>query len=309
VTERVTIDTVDTSKPHEDWRPLLADAGRRRYLSYNLDFDTRALMLDDPEETWDEQIKIQHNERRDRLKLGLAQEFGEHNLETKIANFRAIGTKPFSVTAYHNAYFDQVRRAFVIGAYYPALVGACALGERILNHLIIDLRESYRNTPQYRQVYRKSSFDNWEVPIATLSAWNILLPGAAAAFTSLMPIRHRSIHFNPSTYETCRDDALSAIMQLREIIDQQFTVFGLRPWFIEGTRGFIFIKKSWEDHPYIRAYFHPTMPFVGPHFAISFTEGLRYHDHSDYGDGDWSDAEFAEVFEARTPEQCVQPDA
>jgi hypothetical protein len=76
-----------------------------------------------------------------------------------------------TVLAYHNQFFDQARRSFVIGAYYPALVSACALGERILNHLILDLRGFYKNKPEYRQVYRKESFDNWQIPVDTLEAW------------------------------------------------------------------------------------------------------------------------------------------
>lgn len=54
---------------------------------------------------------------------------------------------------------------------YPALVGACALGERILNHLILDLRGAYAHTPEYKRVHRKDSFDDWRVPIDTLAAW------------------------------------------------------------------------------------------------------------------------------------------
>jgi hypothetical protein len=92
---------------------------------------------------------------------------------------------------------------------------------------------------------------------------------------------------------------------MREIIDQQFTTFGLRPWFMEGTRGLIFIKREWEDHPFVKAYFLPTCPFVGPYVAISFDQGLTFHDHADYGDGAWTDEEFAATFEARLPEQLA----
>ena len=204
--------------------------------------------------------------------------------------------------------FEEVRRAFIIGSYYPALVGACALGERILNHLLLDLRDSYRHTPEYKRVWRKDSFDNWAITIDTLEAWNVLLPKATAEFRALMTLRHRSVHFNVSTYATLKDDALAAVLHLREIIDQQFTAFGLRPWFIEGTRGFIFIKREWEENPFIRSFYLPTCPFIGPYFAISFAGGLRYHDHIDYGDGDWSDEEFVSAFEARSSDQVAATD-
>jgi hypothetical protein len=121
-----------------------------------------------------------------------------------------------------------------------------------------------------------------------------------------MTLRHRSIHFNVSTYATLREDALAAIHHMREIIDQQFSAFGNRPWFIMGTRGQIFIKREWEENPFVKICYLPICPFVGPHFSISFEQGLRIHDHDDYGDGQWTDEEFAEVFEARSPEQLAK---
>lgn len=301
-----TIDQIDQSLPPSEWKPQLVDSGRRRHLSYTMDFDTRAHVFDEPGEAWEDEPRRLHIENRERTKAGLAREFGTDYLEEKIKNFVDMKTKPFSVLAYHNAFFDQVRRAFVVGAYYPALVGACALGERVLNHLILDLREFYRNTPEYKGVSRKSSFDDWRRPIEVLETWAVLLQPAAQEFRELMALRHRSIHFNISTYATLRDDALAAILHMREIIDQQFTSFGLRPWFIEGTRGFIFIKREWEENPFIRTYYLPTCPFVGPYFAFSSNGGLFCHDHSDYGGGAWTDEEFASVFEARLPEQLVK---
>jgi hypothetical protein len=305
-TERITIDKVDQSKPLAEWKPLLADFGRRRHLSYTMDFDTRAHVFEEPGEGWDAEPRRLHLENRERTKVELAREFGLDQLDQKIENFVAIGSKPFSVLAYHNQFFDQVRRAFVIGAYYPALVGACALGERILNHLILDLRDFYKRTPQYGRVYRKASFDKWQIPIDALEAWNVLLPRAVDEFRALLLLRRRSIHFNVSTYATLREDARAAIHYMREIIDQQFTAFGNRPWFIMGTRGQIFIKRDWEENPFIKTYYLPTCPFVGPYFAISFDQGLRFHDHTDYGDGAWTDQEFAAAFEARLPEQLVK---
>jgi len=171
--------------------------------------------------------------------------------------------------------------------------------------LILDLRDSYRHTPEYKLIRRKDSFDNWTVPINTLEAWNVLLPETVIEFRALMRLRNRSVHFNVGTYTTLKEDALAAVRHLREIIEQQFTAFGDRPWFIRGTRGLIFIKREWEENPFVRAFYLPTCPFVGPYFAISFDQGLQYHDHIDYGDGDWSDEEFALTFEARSPEQLA----
>jgi hypothetical protein len=302
---RLTIDKVDQSKPLDDWKPLLADFGRRRHLSYSLDFDSRAHLLEEPGKAWAEDARRLHLEGQERVKAGLAREFGPDQLDKKIANFIAIDFKPFSILAYHNQFFDQIRRAFVIGSFYPALVAACALGERILNHLILDLRGFYKHTPEYKRVYRKDSFDDWNVPICALESWKVLLPEAATEFRLLMKLRHRSVHFNVSTYSTLRDDALASIHHMRKIIEHQFGTSGNKPWFIKGTRGQVFIKRKWEEDPFIKTYFLRGCPFVGPYFAISFQNGLMYIDHSDYGDGAWTDEEFAAVYEARLPDQLA----
>ena len=303
--ERVTIDQLDQTKPLSEWKPLLADRGKRRHMSYTTDFDTRADVFEEPGEEWEEEPRRLHLQNRERVRAGLAREFGDDRLDKKIADFVAIGSKPFSVVGYHNVLFEQVRRSFVVGAYYPALLGACALGERILNHLILDLRNDYRHTQEFRAVAGKSSFADWSRAIGTLEAWGVLLPKAIAEFRALMPLRHRSVHFNASTYATLRDDALAGILHLREIIDQQFTAFGARPWFIEGTRGLIFLKRDWEENPFIRTFYLPTCPFVGPNVAISMWDGLSFYDTVDYGDGNWSDAEFAAAFESRTLEDVA----
>ena len=64
---------------------------------------------------------------------------------------------------------------------YPALTGACALGERILNYLILNLRDDFHSTPEYKQVYRKDSFDQWDAPINALASWGVLLPEVAVS--------------------------------------------------------------------------------------------------------------------------------
>lgn len=290
--------------------PIPSDARKRRYLSWGHDFDTRAVLLrEEINDSWEENVKELHRSNQKSIRAELAFEFGQATIDQKIRNFIDLDTKPFSIISYHNAFFHQVRQAFVIGSYYPALVGACTLAERILNHLIIDLRPHYRSTPEYARIYRKRSFDDWRIPIDVLESWGVLLPEAAKEFRHLLPLRHRSVHFNPDTYARLREDSLSAIRYLRSIIETQFGSFALRPWFIPGTRGHVFIKKEWEDHPFIKTYFLPNCPFVGPLFAMKHGPGgWSWHDYADYGSGDLSDEEFAEAYNNREPEKVVKPD-
>jgi hypothetical protein len=304
---RPTIYDVPTDLPMEAYKARIPDAAMRRHLSWGMDFDSRALSFAKIEDHWDPEVKSNHRANQERTKLGLIAQFGERAIDTKIENFIDIDTKPMSVLAYHNDFFEQVRNAFVMGQYYPALVGACALGERILNHLILDMRPFFEATPEYRRVHRKDSFDNWDVQINTLEVWSILLPEAVKEFRALKRLRHRSIHFNVSTYSTLRDDALAAILHMRAIIEQQFGSFALRPWFITGTRGHVFIRKSFETHPFVIKYFIPRCPFVGPLFGLALTETGEWEvfDMPDYGDENWSDEEFAHRYNERDPSQVL----
>lgn len=101
-------------------------------------------------EQWEERAKALHIESRNKVIERLKAEYGERHHAQVIQNTKDLGAKAFSVVSYHNAMHEQARRAFVSGLYFPALLAACALGERILNHLIIDLRDQYKTSPHYR---------------------------------------------------------------------------------------------------------------------------------------------------------------
>lgn len=236
---------------------------RYRVLPF-FDFDTRVRTLVDPiDEKWEEHIKAQHYENRGNTILRLKAEFGELHSEVKVQNFIDLEVKPISIIAFHNEFFAQVRTAFVMGAYYPALTGACALGERILNHLILSLRDDYRSTPEYKAVYRKDSFDDWALAIGTLQAWGVLLPQAVHDFRALMQQRHKAIHFRPETDHNARELALAAIKSLQAIIGEQFSGWGPQPWFIATIPGEIYIKKEWETQPFVAKVYLPNAILVG----------------------------------------------
>jgi hypothetical protein len=284
----------------------LADRGRRRYNPYSFDFDSTPLSLDEPAEHWDEPIKKSHLENRARAIERLKLEYGKRNIEAIIQNTRDLGPKGMSLVTYHNTMHRQARSAFVVGAYYPALVAACALGERILNHLILDLRESFRSSPHYRKVFNKDAFDNWPRSVEILIDWDVLLPEAAENFLKLETLRHRSVHFNFDTYTTMREDALTALTLLGKIISRQFGYFGGQPWFIANTPGVQFIKSSFETHPFVRTYLIPASGFVGVNYGMDLLgSGWVHLDYADYGDGTLTDEEFANAERERDPKKVV----
>ena len=130
-----------------------------------------------------------------------------------------------SIIAFHNNFFGQIRRAFIIGSYYPALTAVCSLGERVLNHIIINVRDFYKFTKEYKRVHRKQSFDNRDLLIDTLESREILLPNVVNKFRDLKTFRNNSIHFKKYIDSNDRECALEAILCFQEIIKHQFSAF------------------------------------------------------------------------------------
>lgn len=279
----------------------LADHKARRYHPFSFDFDSTPLNLKDPEDHWDEHVKQLHLENRARSINRLELEYGTLHIEHVVKNAADLGPKLMSLLTYHNVLHEQARRAFIAGMYYPALVAACALGERILNHLVLDLRNSFKSSKHYKNVYRKDSFDNWPLVISILTDWKVLADGVGTEFLALSELRNRSIHFNPETYQSLREDALAALQSLNAIISKQFGYFGRQPWFIEDTPGAQFLKRAYEGHPFVRAYIIPRSAYVGPLYGMEISqEGHWMHlDYADYGDDELSDEEFAKLFRER----------
>lgn len=268
---------------------------RRRVI--NVDFDSRPVILStDIEDDWEEHVKENWRENKAKVREGLAYEFGPHEAETKERNLVGIGPKPFSVLAFHNKFLDQIRKAFIVGGYYPALVSACALGERILNHLVLALRDDFTATEAYKRVHGKDSFDNWDVPIEVLAGWGVLLPKAESSFRELRDVRNRALHFDPLVDRDDRDRALEAICLLQDIVLAQFPGVGEQPWFLRGVPGESYLKKEWEADPFVRHIYLPNSLPVGPyHRVVSVRPEFRISDDYDYPDKEISDDEFREL--------------
>jgi len=267
----------------------------RRYRMINGTFDTRSHMIaDEIPLTWEPTIRAQHWSNRLRALAWLEDEFGKVDLGEKVAEFAALGGEPFSVLAYHNVFFRQVRRSFVIGCYYPALVGCCALGERILNHLLHEFRGDFKHTPEYKRVHRKQSFDDWSMAIDVLEAWGLLLPEVANDFRLLRIKRNESIHFRPETSTLARDMALESIAILARIIDGQFGLLGPKPWYFE-TPGETYVKGEAENWPFVAKILVPAALHVGPRYVLSYhlEDGTWWvQDVGDAGPDSGSDGDF-----------------
>lgn len=146
--------------------------GSKRFTCNAMSFDTRAHVLTtEIAEDWEPGVQEQWRANQQHVREVLIHTFGSHNHEEKIQNFVDLDVAPWSVVALHNTYLDEVRAAFTATCYYPALLGSCGLGERILNQLVLTLRDDYSSHPATKHVAKKKSFDDWRKCIRTLNEW------------------------------------------------------------------------------------------------------------------------------------------
>jgi hypothetical protein len=266
----------------------------KRYRVFLFHWDsTGDILRDETRDEWDDDLKSLHRANRERMIERLIRQYGESGIEEKLDNLRAIGGQAFSIVAYHNRFYAQAREAFIVGAYYPALTAACALGERILNHLILGLRDDYKGQTGWSEFETINSSSNWRSMIRTLENSGILLPAAATEFRALMNARHRAIHFNPATNEKDREFAIEALRYLDEIIAVQFGAFRSQPWFIPGVAGAAYIRQDWENNPFVKLVYLPASWPVSPYHWMEFCNGQWIlHDKDDYEDRQITDAEY-----------------
>lgn len=268
----------------------------KRYRVLTFDFDTRAVLLEtEIKAEWEENNRALWDRNKRGIRDGLVFQYGPKEHERKIEDFVALGANPMSLVAFHNVFLRQCRDAFVVGSYYPALVGACTLGERMLNRLVIHLRDYFKSTPEYKKVHKKQSFDNWSLAITTLESWTVLLPEPAVDFKTLETLRHKAVHFNPEADASAREMALEAIKLLQQIVEKQFSAFGTQPWYIPDTKGAAYVSKAHEENPFVKEVIVPNCTLVGPKHKLEHThQGWVVHDEP-YPEKEITDEEFVSL--------------
>jgi hypothetical protein len=266
----------------------------KRYRVVGFDFDTRVRSFDPISEEWEEQVKTLHLQNRERTIAGLKFEYGELRFDEKLQNFIDLGAKPFSVLAFHNRFYAQARAAFLQCQYYPALTAVCALGERVLNHLVLGLRDHYKASASYKHVYRKTSFDRWEAAIDALAEWKVLTTEAEEHFRRLCKMRNDALHFNVETEHNVRADALSALLTFGKVVDTQFAALGQLPWLFMPP-GEVYIRKEWEPAPFIQLVYVPNAIHVGPKHQVVSVFPWQVTDPTEYEPVEVDDEEFTRL--------------
>lgn len=168
--------------------------------------------------------------------------------------------------------------------------------------MILLLRDDYKNTKHYKDVYSKKAFDNWDKMIVPLRDWEVLLPEVVEKFNELKKLRNYSIHFNADTEVQDKEYAESAIEVLKDIVKLQFGVGGpvLRPWFINSIPGASYISKEAEEWPFVKKIILPNCVLVGyKHRLENESNWFEVIDDYEYEDKEITDEEFKDLLVTR----------
>jgi hypothetical protein len=300
----VRLEPVDLGRPRE------ASDECRRYRVVEISFDlTVRTLTEEAGDDWEEPIRQQWFSNQALIREGLLHQFGVADSDRKISDYIALDVAPLSIVSTHNDLLSQCRHAFVAGQYYPALLGAAGLGERILNELILQLRDDYKSSPHYKNVYRKGSIDDWDFAVKVLLDWAVIDVATSSLFQRLKQLRNESVHYqNHTLHVSARDEALEAIQLLQQIVEKVFSPWAVAPQYVMHPSGIAFLTLEAEQIPLLRHVFIPRCALVSPRHEFSFVGQAGHVMIQD--DVEWvldnpdavdlTDAQFAASFEAQT---------
>lgn len=285
------------------------DDGWKRYTPIAHSFDTRASMLvTEIQDHWEPQVQEQWRETHKGVRESIVHEYGVADFEEKIQNFVDLGAAPWSVLGLHNLHLKQVRDAFVSKSYYPALVGASGLGERILNHLVLALRDEYSEHEATRHVSKKESIDDWNKCVKALSGWGVFDVETGRDYLALMRMRHGAVHYRPELdFDDAREPALEAVKLLCSLVERVFNSIGKDGHYFAGPIGRAYVRLDSESDPFVRQFILPACALVSPRFRFVANSGspggFDAYDDPELGKGEQplTDLEFAEPARA-TPQ-------
>lgn len=153
-------------------------------------------------------------------------------------------------------------------------MGAGALAERILNHLLIDLADDCASDED-RAVIEHDRSPTYGTALRILKRWEVLEPEAVERFDLLRHKRNSLVHFSVEFYEDSRGQSLDAVTALRDALDAQFGVFVQRR-LIPGTPGAMYVRKHVENEPFFKRYMAPVAFYVSPRHRLDHDPSTNY---------------------------------
>lgn len=269
----------------------------KRYRILSFSVDTTRNILNIPDETPGAE------EHKRQMKASLLGSYGADRFDEKFARYLQLNTPSLTVVGEFTFLLRDISDAYVTGSFYSALTGACCLGERILNDLILNIAPYHKSSPHYKKIHGQDSFNNWGFAINVLADWDVLDEATETMFQKLNKLRNDSVHYQRKTQNLIAM-ALQAINIINKIIENLFGLFRKDILLVFNVPGEIFIKKEAESIPLVRQFYFPSATQVGYKFSLEsdpHSQGkIIVVDNHDYPDEEVTDEEFIHLRNSRT---------
>lgn len=221
----------------------------RLYRLITFFIDGRRGIFDDLKDIKNAHVKNMQKE----IKKHLILMFGEHEFSKKFKRWKSINPPCLYIIEEYVDKLNITIDAYSCGYFYPAMTSACALGERILNRLLLKTKKHFKSNQFYKKVYNKDSFNDWDFMIKVLADWKILNKELVDIFAKLKEFRNDSIHYNENY--NFKKNTLIAINYLIEAINNLFGVMKRTDIFwIFNVPGEIWLKSEAENLPFVKEF-------------------------------------------------------
>lgn len=261
---------------------------RYRFLSNTfLDFTRNIYKANFPPEVLQQQRKQLEDE------IGFR--YGLLDAKSKVGRFLEFEPPNMCIITEYLSLLHSISDSYVLGSYYPTLTGACSLGERIFNILILRLRGYYKDHPLYKSIHSKSSFQDWNKAITVLIEWKIINQELEKDYRKLGDLRNESIHFGKIA-----DIQASSLSALRTVMNITDKLFGMKSELYFWCPGELYLKQSKESEPFVKEFIIPNCVLLGyKNSVVDVKDGsnysLRFQDHNDYDDRQITDEEYRKL--------------
>jgi hypothetical protein len=186
----------------------------------------------------------------------LQAELGVQNFDLKLKRWKGIAYPPIGLIDEYPQKITEIINAYSMGYMYPAVTSCCCLAERILNRLVLQCRKHFKSHQEYKKVFRKKSFDDWDYMLKLIKEWKLIPSGAIELFDELRPIRHQSIHYNEGyDFEAIAE---SAVNKLISAITEVFGVMNRKDiYLVFDVPGEVWVRSEAESLPFVKEFVIP----------------------------------------------------
>lgn len=234
----------------------------RRYRLVNFYVDTRRNLYSTTKS--EEVIALQTEE--------LKAELGLRDFDKKLDRWKKVDYPPLGLIDEYPSKITQIINTYCAGYFYPAVTSACCLAERVLNRLVLKSRDHFKSNREYKRIYRKDSFDDWEQMLSLISDWKLVPERAVELLRGLIPIRHQSIHYN----EEYDFEAIAPLV-INELIAAITEIFGVINrkdiYLVFDIPGEVWVRFDAEKLPFVKEFVLPHCYYAHAVHDFDFTTG------------------------------------